>query len=217
MSNGSHRPQGIKAFAVVALVPWVVLLSACSSQPSPVPTEPSAAGSSLEQQLDSYWQSVTASHPNAVRPVVPVVRLVTPSELMPTLESCMHEQGWPDVRATDDGGLESGSIPTSQAEVYDLALYTCKASYPLEERFTQPFSADQIIDLYDYLTDEAVPCLEKLGYTVSPPSSKEEYVDRYLAGTAWDPFAEASESVASNEEWTKLVTTCPQVPDDILG
>lgn len=201
----------------VALLLGPLSLSAVGCAPDPA-GQPSPAVStySSEQVMDEYWDSIASSYPDAQRPDVNVIRKTTATELTTVLESCMHDSGWPDVKATADGGLDSGSIPAGQDQAYAISLYTCRASYPLEDRFLNPFSSAQINTQYDYLVNEAVPCLERLGYSISPPSSREEFEDRFFSGGGWDPFQQVGEVVNSETGWLEVVTKCPQMPDSLL-
>ena len=74
----------------------------------------------------------------------------------------MHDLGWPDVRATSDGGLDRQD-PNTQAGAHTLAMYTCNAKYPMDPKSNVPLTDEGLGELFDYFTDELKPCLEAEG------------------------------------------------------
>ncbi|WP_395641000.1 hypothetical protein [Pseudolysinimonas sp.] len=211
-----------------AFVASVLSLAGCSlvGDVAPSPTPPSSddgtpdlanmTSDELAQwQLDSYWEMVASQHPGAIRPEIEVVRYIDLPESATVLAGCMVDSGWPDVRATPDNGVESGTIPAGQEEAYDLAMYVCHASYPLDLKYIRPLTEEQKSALYAYLRDELAPCLEAEGFNVSDAPSEQAFLESYDETGGWDIYASVVSAGLSQEAWYEINEVCPQVPSDL--
>ncbi|WP_104129361.1 hypothetical protein [Cryobacterium sp. N21] len=199
----------------------LVFLSGCASAtPGPAASSSTAPASSLaltldvagQEQLDWEWERVLRESPDAVRPMIDIVRFVDNDDWGTARESCMHDLGWPDVRATADGGLESGMIQNSQAGAHALAMYTCNAKYPMDPKYNVPLTDERLGELFDYFTDELQPCLAAEGYDTPAAPSRETFIDTYAETGGWNLY----EGVAGNgqSEWNAINKKCPQLPVD---
>ena len=188
----------------------LVFLSGCANAtPGPAASSSTAPASSLaltldvagQEQLDWEWERVLRESPDAVRPMIDIVRFVDNDDWGTARESCMHDLGWPDVRATADGGLESGMIQNSQLGAHALAMYTCNAKYPMDPKYNVP------------LTDELQPCLAAEGYDTPEAPSRETFIDTYAETGGWNLY----EGVAGGgqSEWNEINKKCPQLPADV--
>jgi hypothetical protein len=206
---------------MAVLVLTVSALAGCAAAILPADDAPSARPSpspsftlTLDDQLDQEWDFVTQRFPSAVRPEVEFARYIDQSEWPPAIADCLVGQGFADVKAMPDGGIESGPVPPAQAEAYAVAMYVCSAQYPMDPKYLAPMTDDRIGALYDYYVDEMVPCLEAEGYAVPPAPSRETYIDTYLTG-GWTPYDGVAPS--SNAEWYRINDVCPQFPSDFYG
>lgn len=191
--------------AAVLLMPAVV---GCSAIGGPV------GDVSVEQRLqtvaDQEWTALSAQYPSAVRPDSTLVEIVDPDDWAPVIAGCMNDLGFPNVTAGDDGSLQSGDFVTSQAEAYDLALFECNVMYPVDPKYSEPLTSEQVDALYAYYKDTLAPCLEDQGYHISPAPSLQTFQQTYDSGP-WLPYAEIVASV-SPDELNELYDVCPDVP-----
>ncbi|TFD56751.1 hypothetical protein E3T39_15555 [Cryobacterium suzukii] len=165
-----------------------------------------------QEQLDWEWDRVLRESPDAERPEIDIVRFTDSDDWAITMESCMHDLGWPDMRATADGGVESGGIQKSQAGAHALAWYTCNAKYPMDPKFNVPLNDERLGKLFDYFTDELQPCLAAEGYDTPEAPSRETFIDTYAETGGWNLY----EGVAGGgqSEWNTINKKCPQLPVD---
>jgi hypothetical protein len=197
----------------------LLVLTGCGTTSEPAPTSaPQRSPSPQELELiadlnDREWAAVVALHPGAVRPDVQVVRMIEPDDWSTVMVSCLLDAGYPDVHAVPGGGVTPGEMPVSQLESYAVARWACAAAYPLDPRYTTPFTDDQLRALYAYLSGELTDCLTEQGYTVSAPPSETTFVESYEE-SPWSPY-EAVPPGISQEQWDLLNTSCPQLPSDL--
>lgn len=152
-----RRPAPVVAIAVAALVLGGLILgalrdngcaasSACAAggpaaSPSPTPTladRPQLTG------YDAVWDSLMGQYPDAVRPDVQVVRLVSEREFRPALAECLRAAGFPDAQIIDEVVQLTGDSPVQQ-EAYNFALFVCQLQYPVDPLavFDRPQTFDE--------------------------------------------------------------------------
>jgi hypothetical protein len=174
------------------------------------------SGGSVQQRLqriaDEAWGQLSARYPDAARPDAEFVRIVTDEEWAPAIAGCMNELGFPDVEAMDDGSVVSGEVSASQRQAYDFASYECNVRYPVDPKFSEPLTNEQIDNLYAYYKDTLAPCLEDQGYQISPAPSLQTFRQTYNSGP-WLPYAEVVASVTP-DELQDLYDVCPDVPSN---
>lgn len=160
---------------------------------------------SFQDTLDPYWQSLNL---DGDPPVVTPVRTVTLQEANGTHFECMAEQGFPSV--TDQHGQQAIEFSKDQAESMKLSQYICYARYPLEDKYYEPYSVDQLRIIYDWNKTEVTECLRNQGVEASTPPSFEAFAERY--------------ALTGREHWTategvdlmSLEELCPETPPDDL-
>lgn len=113
----------------------------------------------------------------------PVIREVAPEEQTEVYISCMGEYGYV-VRLDEVSGGRVVEWDLDQAESYWTAGYMCAAQYPLTPKYYQPYNAEQLRMLYDWQLEEAIPCLEGLGFTITeePPTFESFYGEYAMTG-----------------------------------
>lgn len=190
-------------------------LVACASSPEPhpsVPVPPSdASATSIEDQL---WDRVLARHPDAERPTETIVRYVDRTEWAPTIAQCMLDAGF-DAEAKPDGLLAVNADGTGQDEAQAVALFGCSVRYPLELKYTDPFTDDQLRELYQYQTTELTECLTGNGVDVRPAPSLEVFVQTHLTHEQWSPYQDLPNSRLTSEQITEIREICPELPEYI--
>lgn len=159
----------------------------------------------FQDTLDPYWQSLNlGGDPPEVTPV----RTVTLQEANDAHFECMAEQGFPSV--TDQHGQQAIEFSKDQAESMKLSQYVCYARHPLEDKYYEPYSVDQLRIIYDWNKTEVTECLRNQGVEASSPPSFEAFAERY--------------ALTGREHWTategvdlmSLEELCPETPPDDL-
>lgn len=187
----------IAALAVLALV-----LAGCTAQPEAEP----AGDPLLAQALEQNWRDFSGRYPSVERPEVEVVAVMDLEEYQPQLVACVREEGFPEATIDPMGGI---GYEGSQLDAYELAMYICRARYPLDPKYYEPLNDEQLGKLYDYYVTELVPCLEGEGYSTPPAPSRQSFVDNHLT-EPWIVYDDVPDSL-SESAWYRLNEVCPQV------
>jgi hypothetical protein len=193
-----HRTLVRASVSVVVLL----LLAGCAS--------PGTAQGSGEAGTGD-WEQFHSEYPDVPMPSTEVVRVVSLDEWASVMADCLHDAGFPDVTADDDGGI-SYSSPADQASQLALAKYVCSAQYPIDPKYTDEPTDDMVGELYEYLTKVQVPCLEEQGITVPEPPSKTIYIESYGEGDTWVPYLAIPAEAYGDGTFDELQELCPQGP-----
>jgi hypothetical protein len=154
---------------------------------------------SLEDELAGIAEMLGVKNP----PDVDVVREILPEEYPELAVLCMKEQGF--TVEILDGGVLTSTYPTDQKDAYNLAQYVCMAKYPHYPVFYLPKSDTTLRVMYDWATDNIIPCLAAEGVTVEDMPTFEVYRDRYRTeGATWNPLFDNPQS------------QCKDVPQQLL-
>jgi len=186
--------------SLVLLSVAAVTLLGCTSD---VPDESTVSGD------QSQWEQFHAEYPDVPKPEITVVRTVEHGERSAVIAECLHEAGFPDVRAEPDGGL---SWETAQAEQFALAHYICSEQYPLDPKYNVQATDEQLGELYDYLTLVQVPCLEALGFEIPEAPSKTRFVETYFDSPEWLPYVQVIGPEVPADDYDRAIEQCPQTP-----
>ena len=179
-----------------------LLLTGCAAQPAP---GPAAEDPLLAQYLEQHWKEFSVRHSDVERPEVAVVAVMNAEEYPAQLVSCLHEEGFPEVTLDPLGGI---GYEGSQLDAYDLAMYICESRYPIDPRYTQPLTDEQLGKLYDYYANELVPCIEREGYTAPEAPTRQYFIDHF-SDAPWRPYSEVSDATGESE-WYRMNEVCPQ-------
>jgi hypothetical protein len=128
---------------------------------------------------------------------------------------CLREEGFPDVTVTPDGALSITGIPPEQEEALAVVRYVCEIRYRIDEEYTGALEKEELIELYEYYTQDLVPCLQANSYTAPDAPSVTTFVETYGSPTTWSPYSAVQ--VSSNEAWYEINETCPQWPNGFWG
>lgn len=179
------RSRAPSAIAGAVLV-MVSVLTACAQSPVP-PVNDIERGEIRQKLLDSSWQTVSSRFGAAVRPVVSIERTVDDPDAEVLVADCLERAGFTPIgdafAITDDPNRSDTRTPLG----FELARYSCTATYPRLSRVVASLSDDQVGSLWDYYTATVRPCLIGLGLPTSDPPERGFFVSRYGLDT-WNPF-----------------------------
>lgn len=173
----------------VALAALMLVALAGCAPVTQVPGEPT--GEELERliaiELDYQWQYVGLT-PDAPRPTVERIRIVSMDEAEEVHRQCMVDAGYENYR------FVKASIFGGAGTTERLAIYTCSAQYPTPPSSYGLFSEAQLDYLYDYYREVTVPCLEATGIPVEQLPSRAEFHDSQRGMFAiWNPYNSVGE------------------------
>ncbi len=167
-----------KPAALAALV--VLLATGCTST---IAVPPQPTGAELDRlialELDFQWQFVGLT-PDAPRPTVERIRIVSLDEAEAVHQQCLVDAGYAASRVNTTFGADNFER---------LAIYTCSAQYPTPPSSFGLFSEAQLDFLYGYFMQVTVPCLEANGVTVPAIPTRDEFlVPSTQLKQVWIPY-----------------------------
>ena len=166
-------------------------------------------GSAADALRDRWEYSGLPGDP----PVVDVVRVVTSAEYNEIWPGCMEEQGFP--TSTDQFGQPWIKFEREHEADVELASYICEAKYPMEQKYYDPYTDEQLRTLYDWRVGTNMPCLRSHGLEPSDPPSFESFVAEYRSTgyKTWSPKT-APELVVPPEKRDIVDEECPDTPPE---
>ena len=191
--------------ALIACAVLLVALTGCTSTVA-VPAPPS--GGELDrliaQELDLQWHYVGLT-PDAPRPTVEQIRIVSMDEAEAVHRECMVAAGY------DNYGIVETAIFRQASSAERLAVYTCAAQYPVLPSSYGLFSEAQLDYLYDFYVTVTVPCIEATGIAVEGMPDRAEFVQSKDGVFAlWNPYR----GLSALKQGTYLASSkCSHVPD----
>jgi hypothetical protein len=112
----------------------VLLLTGCTASPH---SDTAFDDPRVIEAVDGAWYVYSFMNPGVDRPEVEVEKLMWGfEEQNPQLLECLHDEGFPETKLSADGttlSVEDGDEVDGQT--YALALYICKARYPLDPEY----------------------------------------------------------------------------------
>lgn len=132
------------------------------------------------------------------------------SEWLSRLANCIRAAGFevtvdpdvPTLEPRDESGMSAADIAA-----YNEVWESCRAAVgPPPD--PEPLSRDHVSALYDKTVDTK-RCLERLGYSITEPPSREAWIESYDSpGGPWLPHAQLPPM--SEAEWERVNRACPQ-------
>ncbi|MGA7096543.1 MAG: hypothetical protein WB245_03140 [Acidimicrobiia bacterium] len=205
--------------AVVFLV--AVLLVACTDAGS------GGEATSTTRGVDEPSATTTTTTTETTTSTAPVevtvtttedfVRFIHPDEWTLVRSQCMIDKGWP-VTTTPDGGISYTHIGEDQQPEMQADDELCGRMFPVDPKYRQPLTVEQLTFLYDWFVNESIPCLEAEGYTNFDPPSLDVFIDTYDT-EGWSPYRDLNTDQLGPGAWYALQEACPQGPpvDGLFG
>lgn len=145
------------------------------------------------------------------------VRFIHPDEWTVVLAQCLTDHGWP-VTTTPDGGIKYPNVGNAQQSEMQADDELCGRMFPVDPKYRQPLTVEQLTFLYDWFVNESIPCLEAEGYTNFDPPSLDVFIDTYDT-EGWSPYRDLNTDQLGPGAWYALQEACPQGPpvDELFG
>ncbi len=196
--------RGLAGTVFLAAVALSCVLSACSApgagSPAPSQTTNSASYGPTDDPLvaklspadRAIYEKTLAGWADVFGvvspPVYRVIRFINPEERETVQISCLTAAGY---SADEQGGI---AVPPGQKQAFNDATYKCLAQYPVWPRYEKPWGRAQTEAQYEWDVRAYIPCLQKLGYTITDKPSKTVFVDTWNS-TPFYPFAQVDPGV----------------------
>ncbi|MCJ1711970.1 hypothetical protein MT344_12370 [Clavibacter michiganensis subsp. phaseoli] len=152
----------------------------------------------LRESADGEWQRVLQERPDAVRPDVPVERVLAGEEWVRQQAACLGESG---VRVQVIGTGDDVRLGTDSAD--PVVRYVCQVRFPVAPQ--GPLTDAALGWLHDYYVDFVIPCYASEGepYEGEVPD-RDAFIALSHAGDPWQPYVATRDGV--------LESRCPQAP-----
>ncbi|MBM7027153.1 hypothetical protein JS515_15710, partial [Clavibacter sp. DM3] len=152
----------------------------------------------LRESADAAWQRVLRDRPDAVRPDVPVERILEGEEWVRQQAACLGESG---VRVQVIGTGDDARLGTDTADA--VVRYVCQVRFPAAPR--GPLTTAALGWLHDYFVDRLIPCYAAAGepYEGEVPD-RDTAIARARAGDPWQPSVATPDGI--------LEALCPGAP-----
>lgn len=187
----------------------ILLLAGCTA-----PDEGTLPSSSANPDSTTFLTTTTVPEGATTSTTVPVVtvtttenfvRFIHPNEWTDIRVSCMAEEGWT-VTTSPDGGVFFPKVTEEQAAEMEKASDLCGERYPVDPKYLQPFTREQLTILYDWHVNTTIPCMEAEGFTGFDPPSLESFIETYEQ-EAWSPYSDVFGQIEQRGG-----TACPELP-----
>ncbi|WP_244961600.1 hypothetical protein [Clavibacter zhangzhiyongii] len=152
----------------------------------------------LRESADAAWQRVLRDRPDAVRPDVPVERILEGEEWVRQQAACLGESG---VRVQVIGTGDDARLGTDTADA--VVRYVCQVRFAAAPR--GPLTTAALSWLHDYFVDRLIPCYAAAGepYEGEVPD-RDTAIARARAGDPWQPSVATPDGI--------LEALCPGAP-----
>jgi hypothetical protein len=187
----------------------LLVLTGCTVVAAPEPGLTAEEKQAIrEKQTEGLW-AATGLYPDQ-RPAPPPVTVVSLDDWAAAYVKCMNNAGFASYKAVDGGGFTS---EPENSELERLSNYLCQMSFELEGEFDNRYSAAQIEYLYEYYSEELVPCMAARGYPPDSVPTRSEFVAQL---GSWHPYFAMHAG-----DWTTMfgdpsvLAECPPTPPGI--
>ncbi len=121
--------------------------------------------------------------------------------------ACLNDNGYPVTLIPPGDGISYSAVPPEQSLEANEVSKACREGLRLPQPV--PPTHEQISEAYDWALETA-SCLEKEGFSIPAPPTREVFIDSYFVDP-WVPFAYADPAnTLSPIEWSVLNAKCPQ-------
>jgi hypothetical protein len=199
---------------VLALV--CLFIAGCTAvAPDPAGITAAQRKAATAADLNLRWDSISSGDPSFLRPRVAIVKYVNYLDEGPVLADCMHKAGYRQVAWTLAGGIVDTDIKPVDRFPVEVAIYVCEAQYPSDPLELGYLSDEQEEYLYDYWSNETVPCLRAHGAGASNLPPVGQFGEGYEDVGALNPFTHLRASDVNKEAY--LATECPPYPGELYA
>jgi hypothetical protein len=175
----------------------------------------SSADVSTTTSFGSNGATTTGSEPAA-----DFERYIHPDEWAVVRQACLRDEGWV-VEITVDGGIRFPEVTPEQSVEMEAANDRCGERYPIDPKYREPLTEEQLAFLHTWYLEENIPCMEAEGYTGFEPPSLERFIETWGTVDHWVPVDDITGQLqsAGADALPALYAQCPPGPpvDDLYS
>lgn len=197
----------------------VVLTVGCSAAEEEPTLVPDIASRSWDELSDAEKEVVqkdldffreARNMPSGVATPEPI-RVIPRFEVVAVLIDCLREEGLEVELVMGDGIQWQGD--SSQASLFDEAVFRCNAMYPVRPDQTgSPVTEEQFLRSYEYQTETLPECLAQYDVIVENPPSYEVWRETQ----EWPEMTKTYDNFP-REKYTLFAEVCPRnTPPEVL-
>lgn len=141
------------------------------------------------------------------------VRFIHPDEWAAVRAECLGEEGWI-VEITIDGGIRFPDVTPEQSVEMEAADERCGERFPVDPKYRQPLSQQQLEFLYMWYIEVNIPCLQAEGYTDFDAPSLDTFLEGFATGNVWTPIDDIFDDIRLQgpNALAALYEACPAGP-----
>ncbi|GAB3756067.1 hypothetical protein GCM10027591_05220 [Zhihengliuella somnathii] len=159
---------------------------------------------------ERFLSDLEARIPLDEYPEAEVIRNVTFEERGSILAECINQAGFAAKSTSMSFEVEAAE---GQSDAMLRAIYTCEASYPPHPVHFDPYSDEQLAIIYEWISDEYVPCVKAAGIVVDDMPSLETFIhESHVNGGVAPPIAD----LGPGNNWNLDAQACVSLPDQAL-
>lgn len=136
---------------------------------------------------------------------------LSPEEYESAKMSCLEEAGWHLSR--DEFGQLSIEFSEGQAEDYERAANACDSKFEMDAKYSEPLDEEQQELVYLHYQQDAIPCLESLGYAPDALPSLDVFIANTNSPDAYQ--------IISQDVYASIIDDVKaglwESPDDVIG
>lgn len=136
---------------------------------------------------------------------------LSPEEYESAYSACIEEAGWQLSR--DEFGQLSIELPAEQDEDYERAANACADKFELDAKYSEPLDDEQLELIYTHYQQDAIPCLESLGYAPAALPSLDVFIATLTSPDAYQ--------IISQDVYGSIIDDVKtgrwETPDDVIG
>jgi hypothetical protein len=201
---------------IIVLAGLCVILTGCSTAAqNPASITAAQRKAATEADLNVRWEQVEPGNPSYLRPTVPIIRYVNYLDEGPVLAKCMRESGYPHVAWSLKGGIVDTDVKPVDRFPVEVAIYICEAQYPSDPLELGYLSDAQQKYLYEYWSNETVPCIRAHGALVGDLPPVGQFGEGYEDVAVFNPFSHAKLPDGVTQSY--LLTACPPYPGQLYA
>jgi hypothetical protein len=206
--------RGGAGILIVAVL--CALLAGCSSAaPNPASITDAQRKAATEPDLNQRWAQVEPGDPSYLRPTVPIIQYVNYLDEGRVLAKCMRQAGYPHVAWSLKGGIVDTDVRPVNRFPVEVAIYICEAQYPSDPLELGYLSDAQQRYLYQYWSDDTVPCLRAHGVVLPDMPKVSQMGEGYEDVAAFNPFNHSP--LPNGVSTAYLLTACPPYPGQLYA
>ncbi|TXN31498.1 hypothetical protein [Lacisediminihabitans profunda] len=197
---------------LVAAALVAALLAGCAPAAARSPVSAADLHRVRQTYIDAAWAGVTHGHPEALRPRVPVTKVVSDWNWLRSRVGCLRAAG---LKATLSGDGSSYSLSSTVGQTtLEVAItnYNCAAQFAPVSTFSSGLPQNDYRSLRSYFVGFVRPCLLASGLPSPAPPGRAAFISGDSQGRFWNPYEQVWLGGLPDATIDYFEQRCPPVP-----